>query len=69
MYKNVKPVVGVEVRLHLFWISALDGGERSVNFPSLPGRFTHGSVLKESWLDPRISLDLLKTREVSFHFR
>ena len=42
--------------LHSFLISVLCEEEWSVTLPSLPALFTQGTVLKESWLEPRIGL-------------
>jgi hypothetical protein len=57
--------VGVEVQLHTFLISALDGGEWSV---SHPGRFTPrvkaaGTHWIGGWVVPRVGLDAVVRRK------
>jgi hypothetical protein len=62
----IKMCGGVEVMLHTFLSSALDGGEWPV---SHPGRFTHGertpfAHCTGSWVGPRAGLDASVTRKI-----
>jgi len=56
----------MEVRLHTFLTSVLDGGEWSA---SLPGRFTHGGVTVThcigGWMGSRTCLDAVENRRIS----
>jgi hypothetical protein len=57
---------GVEIYLHAFLTSALDGGEWSA---SRPGRFTRrerapGTHWKGGWMGPRTGLDAVVKRKI-----
>jgi hypothetical protein len=62
----MKAYWGVEVQLHTFFTSPLDGGERSA---SRPGRFTlkyraPGTHWIEGWVGPRAGLDAVAKRKI-----
>jgi hypothetical protein len=62
----MKTYWGVEVELHAFLASALDGGEWSV---SRPGRFTPrerdpGTHWRGGWVGPRVVLDTVVKRKI-----
>jgi hypothetical protein len=62
----MKAYSGVEVQLHAFLISALEGDEYSA---SHPGRFNHrerdpGTDLIGGWMGPRADLDALVRRKI-----
>jgi hypothetical protein len=57
----MKAYGGVEIYLHAFFTSALDGGEWSA---SRPGRFTAGTNLLGSCVDPRAGLDAMAMRKI-----
>jgi len=65
----MKTYWGVEVQLHTFLTSALDGGECQV---SRPGRFTPterapGTLWIGGWVGPRVILDAVVKRKISSH--
>jgi hypothetical protein len=67
----MKAYWGVEVYLHAFLTSALDGGEWSA---SCPGRFTprenaRGTHLIGCWVGPRSGLDVAVKREIPSLYR
>jgi hypothetical protein len=61
----MKTYWGMEVDLHAFFTSALDGGEWSV---SRPGRFTYrgapGTHWIGGWVGPRAGLDMASKRNL-----
>jgi hypothetical protein len=61
----MKTYGGVEVLIHVFLTSALDGGEWSA---SRPCRFTPGSHWIIGWVGLRVGLDAVEKRK-SFHCR
>jgi len=62
----MKAYGGVEVQLHSFLTSALDGGEWSTSRPSrfIPGKEPPFPSI-EGWVGPRVSLDVMEKREIS----
>jgi hypothetical protein len=68
-YHDMKTYEAVEVQLHVFLTSALDGGEWST---SRPGCFTAGEIDPSShwiggWVGPKVGLDRLQKRHESLH--
>jgi hypothetical protein len=63
----MKRIGGMEVQLHTFLTSALDGSEWSV---SCPGRFTPRKIAPGThwiggWVDPRAVLDAVVKEKIS----
>jgi hypothetical protein len=56
----------VEVQLHAFLNSAVDGGVCSLSFL---GRFIPDTNRIGGWMEPRVGLDALETRKISYPSR
>jgi hypothetical protein len=56
---------GVDVYIHIFFTSALDGGEWSASRPGrfTPGERTPGTHWIGGWVDPRAGLDDMEKRK------
>jgi hypothetical protein len=57
---------GVEVWLHAFLTSSLDGGEWSASHPGYftPRERATGTYLKGGWMGPRAGLDMVLKRKI-----
>jgi hypothetical protein len=54
----MKTYGGVDVEIHIFWISALSGGEWTASSPCrfIPGERTPGTHWIGGWVGPRASV-------------
>jgi hypothetical protein len=66
-HRAIKTYVKVEVQLHVFLTSAVDGGDSSASHSgrSIPGERTLGTHCIRGCVGPRTGLDSMEEREIS----
>jgi hypothetical protein len=63
----MKTYGGVEICIHVFFTSSLDGGELSFSRPGsfIPGVIVSGTNWTGDWLGPRVDLGAVKKTKIS----
>jgi hypothetical protein len=64
----MKAYDGIDVKIHIFFTSALVGGERSVSRPGrfIPRESAPGTHSMGGWVGPRAGLDVVEKRNFLF---